>query len=368
MKRIISVFLAIGILSLGLFAGCSKKANTRKGVEKTMLSVKTTVVTHRSIKEYHDFTGNILPNRKLKVMPNISGKIARIFVKEGQFVKAGTVIAMLDTEMFSYQLKQAEAGVAVARANLHDMQLNWKRIQELKKKGSISDQQFEKMRVGYEAAKAKMQQAKAALDMARYQMRSAKMKAPFSGFVGIKYLDEGDIVNPMMPGGPGICTLVDISSVRITTHVSEADFSKLKIGQTVDIHVDTYPDRTFKGVVESVVPVGDPASRSFQVNIRTKNPGYLLKSGMFARLRVLTATHQNVLAIPVDALHLEGQQSFVFTLDSNNVAHKIPIKTGIMEAHWVEVLSGVTAGETIVTIGKDALVEGERVNVVQTNR
>ena len=368
MKRIISISMAMVILSFGLFAGCSKKANIQKGTEKTLLSVKTTAVARQSLREYHEFTGNIQPNKKLKIMPNVSGKIAKIFVKEGQFVKVGTVIAILDTEMFSYQIEQAKAGVAVAKANLHDTELNWKRIQELKKKGSVSEQQFEKMRVGYEAAKAQMQQAKAALDMAQYQMRSAKMKAPFSGFIGVKYLDEGDIVNPMMPGGPGLCTLVDISSVKITTNVSEADFSKLKTGQAVEIHVDTYPNRTFKGLVESVVPVGDPASRSFRINVRAKNPDYLLKSGMFARLRVLTAIHQNVLAIPVDALHLEGQQAYVFTIDSTNVAHKIPIKTGIMELHWVEVLSGVTDGETIVTIGKDALVEGERVNVADSNR
>lgn len=368
MKRIISVFLTIGILSFGLFTGCSKKAKTQKGAEKSLLSVETTAVTRKSMKEYHEFTGNIQPNRKLKVMPNISGKIARIFVKEGQFVKAGTVIAVLDTELFSYQLEQAEAGVAVAKANLHDTELNWKRMQELKKKGSVSDQQFEKMRVGYEAAKAQMQQATAALDMARYQMKSAKMKAPFSGFVGIKYLDEGDIVNPMMPGGPGLFTLVDISSVKITTNVSEVNLTKPKSGQTVDIAVDTYPRRVFKGTIASVVPVGDPVSRSFQVNIRTKNPGYLLKSGMFARLRVLTAVHENTLAIPTDALHLEGQQAFVFTVDTNHVAHKIPIKTGITEPHWVEVLSGVTDGEKIVTIGKDALVEGQKVHIANSNR
>ncbi len=368
MKRMISVFLTIGILTIGLFAGCSKKAETKKGIEKTTLSVKIATAGRRSMKEYHEFTGNVMPNKKLKVMPNISGKIAKIYVKEGQFVKAGTVIAVLDTELFSYQLKQAEAGVAVARANLHDTRLNWKRIQELKKKGSVSEQQFEKMRVGYEAAKAQMQQAKAALDMAQYQMRSAKMKAPFSGFIGVKYLDEGDIVNPMMPGGPGLCTLVDISSVRITTNVSEADFTKLKTGQTVDITVDTYPHRVFKGKVESVVPVGDPASRSFRVNTRVKNPDYLLKSGMFARMHILTAVHKNALTIPSDALHLEGQQTFVFTVDKNNLAHKIPIKTGIMELHWIEVLSGVTDGEKVVTIGKDALVEGEKVHVANANQ
>jgi membrane fusion protein (multidrug efflux system) len=167
----------------------------------------------------------------------------------------------------------------------------------------------------------------------------------------------------MMPGGFGVCTLVDISSVKISTHVSEKNFTKLKSGQRVEIRVDAYPDSVFYGKVESLVPVADPASRSFKVNIVAPNPQYHLKAGMFARLKILVSKHQNVLAIPVDALHLEGSKKFAFTVDPNHIAHKILLQTGILNDRWVEVLSGLNEGESVVTIGKDILVDGQLVHL-----
>jgi RND family efflux transporter MFP subunit len=363
MKRQIVGFLVFGIALTTLLNGCSKKEKISGEGGKQIVAVQTTPVMRRNLQEFLSFTGNVEAKHQLNVVPHISGKIARIFVKEGQFVRAGTVIAMLDTELISYQLQQAKAGLAVAKANLHNAELNWKRIQELKKNGSVSDQQFDKMRVGIEAARAQMQQARAAFDMASYQMRVAKMRAPFSGFIGQKFLHEGDIINPMMPGGFGVCTLVDISSVKISTHVSEGNFVKLKPGQLAEIRVDAYPDSVFHGEVTSIVPVADPASRSFKVNIVASNPGYLLKAGMFARLRILVARHKNVLAIPIDALHLEGSKKFAFTIDNNHVAHKILLKTGILNDRWVEVLNGLNEGESVVTIGKDILVDGQHVHL-----
>ncbi len=364
MKRQAAGILIVTFVLVALsLSGCSKKAKNTAENGKQLIAVQTTPVVRRDLQEFLGFTGNIEAKHQLNVVPHISGKIARIFVKEGQFVKAGTVIAMLDTELFSYQLQQAKAGLAVAKANLHNAELNWKRIRELKKNGSVSDQQFDKMRVGIEAARAQMQQAQAAFDMANYQMRVAKMRAPFSGFIGQKFLHEGDIINPMMPGGFGVCTLVDISSVKISTHVSEANFVKLKPGQPAEIRVDAYPDSLFHGTVESIVPVADPASRSFKVNIVAANPHYLLKAGMFARIRILVSLHKNALAIPVDALHLEGSKEFAYTVDSNGIAHKILLKTGILNAKWVEVLRGLQEGESVVTVGKDILVDGQRVHV-----
>ncbi len=364
MKRQAVGFLIFAFILTVFLGGCQKKASSTAEGGKQLVAVQVTPVLQRNLKEFLEFTGNIEAKHQLNVVPHISGKIARIFVKEGQFVKAGTVIAMLDTELYSYQLRQAKAGLAVAKANLHDAELNWKRIQELKKNGSVSDQQYDKMRVGIEAARAQMQQARAAFDMASYQMRVAKMRAPFSGFIGQKYLHEGDIINPMMPGGFGVCTLVDISSVKIATQVSEANYPKIQKGQPVEIRVDAYPDSVFHGQVESVVPVADPASRSFKVNIVAPNPGYLLKAGMFARLRILVSTHKSILAIPVDALYFEGSKKFAFTVDANHVAHKVLLTTGILNNKWAEVVAGLKEGESVVTVGKDALVDGQLVKIV----
>ena len=363
MKRKVFGILLVGLLAVLIGAGCSKKTEQKKNTEKNILSVLTTKVGYHSIRRYLDFTGNITPKQKLKVMPDISGKIAKIYVKEGQFVKAGTVIAVLDTKFTSYQLEQAKAGLAVATANFHNAQLNWKRIRILKKKGSVSAQQFDKMQVGFEAAKAQMKQAKAGLDMAKYKMQVSKMTAPFSGFIGMKYLEEGDIVNPMIPGGMGVCDLVNTSTVKITTNVSEKNLPKIKIGQKADIHVDSYPNRVFKGRVESIVPVSDPVSRRFRVNIHAANPGFLLKAGMFAKVRILTAFKKHALSIPFDALELHGSEAYAFRVDSLQIAHKIHIKMGIANSKWVEVLSGLKEGDTVVTLGLGALQDGEKVHV-----
>ena len=161
------------------------------------------------------YTGLIEAWKEINITPDVGGKMAAIHVEEGDRVREGQLLAELDTRAIRLQLDQAKAGVAVTEANYKDAKRNRDRMERLSREKAVSEQQYEKIKLAFEAAEAQLQQATAALNLADHQLEVALMKAPFNGVIAAKYIEVGDIINPMM-GGPGVMTLVDFYRIKIT--------------------------------------------------------------------------------------------------------------------------------------------------------
>jgi len=345
--------------------GCSNKSKQETG-ETTTVPVKISKVQRGNITESYSFTGNIQPWKEVNIVPDLPGKVARIYVEVGDRVEQGQILAELDTRTAKLQLEQAEAGLAVAQANFHSASRDWERMQNLHKKGTLSPQQYEKAQLAYEAAKAQLQQAKAALNLAKHQLEVSIMKAPFNGIITGKNINEGEYINPAMggmrPQGSSVVTLMDLSKVKIEVHVSERDVGKIHIGQKANITVDAYPGRRFHGEVSNINPAADPMTRSFAVEITVANPEMKLRAGMFARVEIVTAERKNVLLIPVDGILSKGSKSYAFVVE-NGKARKRPLQLGLQEGSMVQVVSGLQEGEKIITIGKEMVKDGTEVAI-----
>jgi len=303
------------------------------------------------------YTGSIEPRREVQIVPDVAGKIARIYVEEGQYVKEGQVLAELDTRAAKLQLEQAKAGLAVAKANFHDAERNWNRIQELYQKGTVSPQQYEKVKLAYEAARAQLQQAQAALHLAEYNLEVSVMKAPFSGFVTHKGKKEGDVINPMMGGfggAMGVVTLMDISEVKISLQVPEHEIVDIRKGQRAEVRVDAYPNRVFEGKVTLVNMAADPLSKTFMVQVTVPNPDFALRPGLFARVTIHSLVHRQALLVPSKAV-LEGDIVFVAQGDK---AVERRVRTGIRQGDKVEILEGLQQGERVIVEGNYGLEDG----------
>ncbi|RKY79909.1 hypothetical protein DRQ07_05940 [candidate division KSB1 bacterium] len=170
------------ILILSTVAGCSnsKKDNNIKG---KVVPVEILVADKGEIEQRFEFTGTIDTWKKLNLLPDVGGKISKIYVNIGDRVNKGDVLAELDQITFKLRLEQAEAGAAVANAAFASAERNYKRALKLKQEGSMSIQQFEQIETGYESAKAQLKSATAALDLAKWQIDVSIIKAPFSGVI-----------------------------------------------------------------------------------------------------------------------------------------------------------------------------------------
>lgn len=320
--------------------------------------VKVHEVKRARISEKIFYTGQIEAWREISITPDVGGKIAAIHVAEGDRVSTGQLLAELDTRTAGLQLDQARAGLAVAEANHKDAQRNKERMERLSQEKAVSEQQYEKIMLAFEAAEAQLQQARAAANLAEHQLDVSLMKAPFSGVISAKNAEVGDIVNPMM-GGRGVLTLVDYSRVKIAIDVSLDDIVRIKKGQPVILTVSAFLEKAFEGRVSVVNPAADPMSKKFRVEVSVNNPELILRPNTFGEVTFEVTTHEDALTIPQKAV-LEDR--FVFVAKGNK-AERREVVLGLQNSTSVEILSGISEGEMVIVEGNYGLDDGVEIEI-----
>jgi len=324
--------------------------------------VRVTRVEKQKISEKLNYTGTIEALRKINITPEVAGKITKIYVDEGDRVQEGQLLAELDTRAIRLQLEQAEAALAVAEASYKDAQRNFERMERLKGEKAVSDQQYEQVRLLFESAEAQRQQARAAVNLARYQLDVSMMEAPFSGIIASKNSEVGDVINPLMGGfvpTSGVVTLMDFSQVKIEVDVSQTDINRIKKGQPAYLKVTALPNRVFEGRVSLVNMTADPLSKKFKVEVRIDNPDLILRPNTFGEITLEVSSHENALVIPQAAI-LEDRYVFVA---KENRAEKREVTIGLQNTELAEVLSGIQEGELVIIEGNYGLEDGAEIDI-----
>ncbi len=340
----------------------NKSKNESTPIE-TLFPVSVERVEKRNVEKTLSFVGNLEPVEKATIVPDISGKLWRIYVDVGEKVKKGQVLAELDHRHIDLQLEQAKAGFEVAKANLEDAKTNYLRMEKLYRENAISSQQFEKVKLAYEAAQSQFQQAQAALNLAQYQRDVSIMKAPFDGVIVERLSEEGDVINPMMGGfgsRGGVLVLMNFERIRVDLDVSEKDIVQIKKGQKAYLEVSSVPGKKFEGEVKIVNLAADAMTKTFKVRTEFENPDLLLKPGTFGTVTIVTDSKKDVLAIKKGGL-LENS---VFVVE-NGIAKKRNVKTGIENITHVEIIEGLKEGELYVVEGVLGLKDGAKVKIIE---
>jgi len=320
-------------------------------------------VSKQRISEKLVFTGVIEAWQTMNVMPEVGGRIAKIYVDEGQRVQKGQLLAELDTRATRLQMEQAEAGVAVAQANYNDAQKNMERMERLIKENAVSEQQYEKIKLAFESAEAQLDQAQAALNLAKYNLDVSIMEAPFSGVVASKNAEVGDVINPMMGGfspTSGVVTLMDFSRVKIEVDVSQQDVVRIDKGQPAFMLVSALPGRTFPGRVSVVNLTADPSTKKFHVEVTAENPDLFLRPNTFGEITIEVSSHEDALVVPQNAI-LEDR--YVFVVNEDNTVKRQEVSIGIENTDMVEILSGIQLGDRVVVEGSYGLDDGAKIEI-----
>ena len=293
--------------------------------------------------------GSLKSNQGVMLRPEVSGRIARLGFAEGQRVKRGQLLVQLDDTLQQAQLKQAEAQASIARTNLQ-------RSRELLGQGFISQSAVDQNAASLDVAEAQVA-------LARAQLARMKVMAPFDGTAGIRSVDIGDYIKD----GADIVNIEDLSSLRVQFALPERTIDRLRTGQAVDVAVDAFPGRSFKGRVQAIDSQVDANGRALQVVAQVDNPGSLLKPGMFARPRVVFSVREGAIVVPEEALVPVGGKQVVFKLvdaaDGKKVAQRVDARIGLRLPGKVEILEGLKVGDTVVTAGHERLLRGNNLPV-----
>lgn len=292
--------------------------------------------------------GTLRARQSVLLKPEVSGRITKLGFTDGQRVKRGQVLVQLDDSLQAAQVQQAEAQAGIARTQLQ-------RNRELLAQSFVSESVVDQ-------AKAALQVAEAQVALNRAQLERMKVTAPFDGVAGIRSVNLGDYVKD----GSDLVSIEDASTMWVDFRLPERYVPRLRLGQSVELGLDALPGRSFGAKVEALDTQLEANGRSMLVRARVDGAGPALaelRSGLFARVRVLFSTRQNALVVPEEALVPQGGKQYVIKLiegaDGKPVAKRIEAKLGTRIPGKVELLDGVKAGERVVTAGQAKLMRGE---------
>ncbi len=310
------------------------------------VSVEVGKVESMTLEDDAQAVGSLRSRQGVMLRPEVSGRIASLEFSDGQRVRRGQLLVQLDDTLQQAQLKQAEAQASIARTNLQ-------RNRDLVAQNFVSQSAVDQSAAALEVAEAQVALSKA-------QLARMRIVAPFDGIAGIRNVDLGDYVKD----GADLVNIEDLSQVLVDFRLPERFVARVKAGQVVDVSLDALPGQRFAGRIDALDSVIDANGRSLLVRARLDNPGGVLKSGLFARTRIVFSKRENALIVPEEALvPLGGKQYLYKVVDGPNgkVANRIEARIGLRLPGKVEVLEGLAAGDVVVTAGQARLGRGEAV-------
>lgn len=401
-KRLIALILSsLMIVSL---CSCSKEKAVN-GEAQDEINVTVYEVTKDNINSTADYTGEILGAETTAVSAKVSGEAEYIAVQEGDYVNAGDTLLTIDRTTYQLAYNQASAQYKSAQASYNSVTggstkqsvnqletaLNAAKIaydnaldiynkqKTLYDMGAISQIEFntyktnlDNAKLNYdsaktnyeltkdvvvnetkESAKAGVEQAKAALDIAANNLNNCVVTAPISGYISLKNVNRGQ----MVAQGVALFTITDTSSVEIKINVTEAVIPLMTVGASATVKVSSVSNDEIMGTVSSFNPVKDAKTGLYTVKISVPNPDGALKEGMFASINLLIENRSDILTVPVSSVIKEDESETYVYVVNGNIAEKRVIETGLENDEYIEIISGLETGEKVVLSGKEYISE-----------
>lgn len=319
-----------------------------------------------AFQESVDIVGSLAPKFSADVKSEVTGTVTAVYVTEWVPVRKGDRLARLDTSETEAGIAALKAIEAQARVGETRARREYERAQQLKQYGLITPQNFDDAKSAVEAAEAGTSAASAQIRIAEARLAKSLLNSPIDGVVALRGVNVGDRVENMGSDDP-LFRIVDNRLLDLTASVPSSRLSAVRVGQVLEFTTDALPGRMFTGKVMFINPAIDAASRSAKVVVEVPNRDGLLKGGSFVKGRVVVASRTAVLQIPREAIlnwNVEQQTAEVFVV-RGDVADMRMVKTGTSNGVSVEVVSGLQAGEQVVTRGGFALRTGDKVAVAK---
>lgn len=303
------------------------------------LPVKIAPVLQDTVNVEITALGTLRSEEAIVVRPEVAGRVQTIHFQEGQLVNKNEPLISLDAAEYKAQLESSAA-------QLRMEELNFDRTRALFARQLTSRQNLDE-------AQARLDAARAAHEKDQVRLDKMVIRAPFAGVVGLRQVSPGAYVSP----GDDLTTFGSMGSIKVDFQIPEVYLPKIKIGQPVNVRVDAYPDKVFKGAVYAIDPRVDEASRTVQARARLPNPDSLLRPGMFGRIALTVERRDKALLIPEQAIVPQGQRTFVFRVVDGKAA-LTPVTLGERRPGQVEITSGLKPDDQVVTEGQIKLRDG----------
>lgn len=340
---------ALALVCACLFlSSCMERSDGDDDLEEAPINVRAEKPLIMDMEEVIEVHGNLDPKKQAEVVAEVSGPVVELYVDESDRVSDGQVLAKIDDEEYRLSYQQSKSAYQVARSDYYSSK-------DLYKQGMKSKSEYEKIRRSYLDAKTN-------LEMSRIRLDNTEVKSPIDGVVIKRNIEKYQQVGTM----ESLFRVADLSGYVLKITVTEAEVAKLRTGQDVRIRIDAVtpePDAfPFSGKVSKIQPMVDPQTGTVEVEVSLDDPGMGVRPGMFARLKIVTAVHENAMVIPRRALTAEDDRH-VWVIGEGG-ARFVEIKTGLASEKNIEIVSGLSPDDLVITEGQGAITPKSKINIV----
>ncbi len=362
--------LTVSILSaLLLGAVIIMKVNSHsKSVESAKahetISVAIAPVVRSTLVDRIAVTGTVEGINEADIISETSGRVVSIAAGVDDYLTAGGAIAQVENDLQLISLEQAQAQTAAASANSGKAQIDLKRIRNLYAQNAVSESQLENAELASKAALAQLRGAQAAEKLAQKHFDDTTLRTPIAGRVARSFVTVGKMITP----GMKVATVVNNRKLKLDGGVTERDVSRIKKGDIAEITSDAVHGAVFHGKVVSVALKADAVTRTFEVEIEFPNDSARsMKSGMFARAAITASIEKDSFVVPASAIiENERGECSVFLVRNGRAAAR-EVAVGTRTDSLIVIVSGVVPGDTVITLGRQGLVNGSKVSYRSLN-
>ncbi|HET9066988.1 MAG TPA: efflux RND transporter periplasmic adaptor subunit [Gemmatimonadales bacterium] len=310
-------------------------------------------------------SGTMVAEREAQLRAQVGGTVLALMVREGDQVRAGQALAVIDTTVLADQARSARLGLASAELAATTAERNAERSTQLLAAGAVAPREVENARDMVAQSRAVVEDARARVAAAEKQLANATVRAPFAGVVSQLSVSQGDVVQ--MNGAQPLAVVIDPRVLELEASVPAASLGAVVRGAAVEFSVPSQPGKRIRGTVARINPAIDPATGQVRVYVRVPNDAGALVAGLFAEGRVAVEAHR-ALAIPLHALDTRATDLSVRRV-RGGVVEQVGVTLGLRDelAERVEVTSGLTAGDTVLVGGALGTPVGATVRILRTD-
>lgn len=310
------------------------------------IPVEVNDVTRGDISAYYSNTATLEAVEEATIVAKVRGLVQELMVEEGDYVRAGQVIAKIEDDQYRIESERA-------KATLDRLYNDYQRNKELFDRDLLAAELYENSRYEYESQKA-------AYDLAELNYEHTNIKSPINGVISERFIKVGNMIGTDQQA----FQVTDFDPIQANLFIPEHERSKIKAGQRAEMLADAIPGQVFTGRVERISPTIDPQTGTFKVTVYLDDNQDMLRPGMFGRVKIVYDTRMNTKMIPKSAIMSEDEIQSVFVIKDSLAFRKI-ITTGYVNGSSIEVIDGLDDGEMVVTTGQGSLTDSTRVNIIR---
>jgi len=358
LSKIQSLRISLIVCTLAplVFSGCKPGSGPSDTIPQSAIEA---TILRRTIETNVEAAGDIQPEKQIDVKAEISARILKLHVKEGQRVETGAPLVDLDDTELRTEKAAAETEIGISQLELENAERNFEREEQLKARKLVTEQSYEDTRTARDIAQRRLTRSKQRLDNVLSRLDKTRILSPISGTILSLPVVEGQVVvaAASVSSGTPIMSIADLTRLIIKTHINQIDVARLSMGQPFEFTVDSASTTKMRGAIQSIAPISTIKNnvKGFAVELRIENPDPRLRPGMTADIVIPLDRIENVIAAPVAGVFTSGSNRVVFIKDGKKEPGEQPIEIGISNIEFVEVKSGLKENDTILLVRPENL-------------